>query len=1231
MRRITEREALYMKWTDQQERAIAFKGSDILVSAAAGSGKTAVLTERIKRMIIDEGLSVDNMLIVTFSNAAAAEMKEKIIKALRKAASELPEHAARLHAQIRHARTADISTFHKFSMGIIRRYFYLTDIDQDFGICDESRRIVMIEEALDELFEARFAEESEGNTAESGADMTFTEFLRMYADVRSEENIRDMIKEVYRFIMSMPYPFKWLSAAVEAVNNDIESYAASRVYELMRDDTVKQLKRAIRIYESVVDDTAELPSIAQKAEEDMAAIRNALDAAADKADSSGERLKAALEIDFKVFRASKDDKEGYALIKDMTGAKRDAVKKIIKELRDEQFTVSLPDAVGRVRDTYRAARYLEELVADFHQRFTVKKREKNLLDFNDIEHVALEILEKQEIAGEYRKHFEVIFVDEYQDSSIIQETLIQRIGRGDNVYMVGDVKQSIYKFRLAEPEIFIDKYNDFRDGTRPGERIDLNKNFRSKGNIINSVNAVFRNIMNRDTCGIDYDDDAALNMGGTYEGPLDRPTSLHLINTDISEESSEEIDEEILELKKTELEARVTAELAASRIGQEIYDSKNDCVRKIGPSDIVVLLRSVKGRADVYAAALKEAGLPAYVEAGEGYFETTEIQTFMNLLSLIDNRNSDIPLLSVLYSPVFDYSIDELTTIRLYDRTVAYNEAFYGLAAAAELKNESYEALDSGLQTLASKNLEVCRRLDKWRAYARYMPLETFLWRLMRETDYLDYVTALPGGDRRAANLRSLVDKAVDFSSSQSKGLFDFLRYVRAMNEGNVQIGQSLQADGGEHMVRIMTIHKSKGLEFPVVILAGLGTGFSRDKNTGSIILHKELGIALQYSDPDRHCMSRTLTQSIIAKQKRREQLAEEMRILYVAMTRPMDELIMLGAMKDLDAQLEKYRTGTRGGTDGARCFLDWIVPYSEEGGMRLVLHSRQTLSETAASGEAKSRNLEKLMQEGFPEFKDTEGLAARLAERFAYKYPYTGDVETKSKFAVSELNKVLRGRLSLDAAEKNTLSEQSAAASEKEYEVPAFLQDDVYISPARRGTLIHKVLELLPFDREYSAEDIKSFVDGLPEKGFMTEEEAACVDCGRIAAFFESEVGSRLRKAKWIRKEWPFTLRKRKEEIAAMAASQDIKNDMLGRLADEVMIQGIIDCCFCDDRGITILDYKSDRVDTKRKKSEHERIAEEYRRQLELYCDVISRALGEAVNEKILFLLDSGDAISIL
>lgn len=1286
-----------MEWTEQQKDAIERRGSDILVSAAAGSGKTAVLTERIKRLITQDKISIDRMLIVTFSNAAAAEMKEKIIKSLSKAVSEYeeenPERTGEQRAfknylkdQIRLARTADISTFHKFSMNVIRRYFYNTDIEPDFGICDEGRRQILIEETLEELFEERFrGKKNDYDFDNGGSEDTdvkeFTEFLRRYSDVKSETAVKEMILSAYRFIMSMPDPFEWLDEAVEKLNLDTESFKQQDPYKIMRKDTMNDIEQACSLCALVYDEVCGLPSIEPKAKQDLENIERIVEAV-----RRGEET-AGLNMEFQRFAAKKDDKEEYNIIKEKVKHQRDKAKDIVKKILGEASAVSLEDEIGRINGTYEPAVYLTKLVKDFHERFTAKKKERSLLDFNDIEHAALDILKDEEIAEEYRKHFEVIFIDEYQDSSILQETLIRRISRGNNVYMVGDVKQSIYKFRLAEPEIFINKYNDFKSGGR-GARIDLNRNFRSKGNIINCINAIFENIMNKDTCGIDYDEAASLTKGCSYEGELDRKVSLHLVDGSTDDEA-EDIDDELAELKNTQLEALVVAGLVKERIGQEIYDQKKEEIRKTELGDIVILLRSTRGKSDIYAKALKEAGIPSYVDAGEGYFETTEIEVFMNLLRVIDNKRRDVPLLSVLRSPIFGFSIDELIKIRLAYRDGSYNEAFLryagldsdngGEMCSADSNNDSEhgEIGEEGVQEtifgqaaekadmpytddgLSEKCLNVCGLLDRWRKEVRYMPLENFLWKLIRETGYMEYVSALKNGDVRAANLRALVDKAVDFTASHMKGLFGFITYAEAVSRNNVPIGQVMQAGSSENAVRIMTIHKSKGLEFPVVILAGLGSRFNRDRNTSRIIFHKDLGIGLRYSDPENNMYASTLTQRIIGRQRDRERIAEEMRILYVAMTRAMDELVMVGTINNLESNLEKYEIGTKGGAHDASGFLDWIIPYFNE---KIYTHSRGSLSQTVREDEEKSVNLENEIREDFPSFKDINGILNELGRRFDFEYDYGDDVFSKSKFTVSGINRMIREaqerlvspkqRFTVqeidDALQGNIIKDRNteilhggepewqtepaggAVEESEDYPIPEFLKEDTDITPAMRGTLTHKVIELIPFNEEIAESSVEQFIRDFVHRGLLTEKEASVVNCGKVAAFFGSELGRRASRAEWLKKEWAFTLRKKRQEVAAMAESREVKAELEQELPPELLIQGIIDCCFKDEKGIVLIDFKTDYVDYKNRQASIEKLRSRYRNQLVLYAEVVEKALDEPVGEKVLFLLDSGDAVSV-
>ena len=1266
---------IIMRWTEEQEQAIGSRGSDILVSAAAGSGKTAVLTERIKQLILKDGISVDEMLVVTFSNAAAAEMREKILKSISGEIRRLVDETASsgdsggekhrktefLRTQLRKAHSADISTFHKFSMNIIRRYFYLTDTEADFAVCDEARRQILQGEALGEMFDRHFEEEDEA----------FLCFLRQYAGVRSEEKVKEMILSVYRFIMTMPRPFDWLEAACRSLNAGPEEFRRSPVCLRMMKEACRLAEEAKQTARQVCDMTAHLPSILKKAESDLQKITG-LCAAGEDGAGFYELLRTAGEMKYESFRPSKDDKEDYGEIKAAVTDIRNVMKKRMKEMSEEFASLPEEETLARIRSTGKPAEYLCSLVKEFHGIFTAKKREKSLVDFNDIEHLALQILDHEEAASDVRKHFRVIFVDEYQDSSILQETLIQKISRGDNVYMVGDVKQSIYKFRLAEPEIFVEKYHSFapyealpdesareRRENMPGRRIDLNRNFRCKGNIVRCVNGIFSAVMDEAHGGIAYDANAALRKGVAYEGELDRPVTLHLVDSSGPDEEREDVlDEEIAELAKTELEAKIAAGLVAERLGMEIYDCKKEKVRTVGYGDIVILLRGVKGSADIYAEALKEQGIPSYIDAGEGYFETMEIEVFMNLLRVIDNRRRDIPLISVLRSPIFGLTVKELIDIRLSCRSGSYSEAF--LASESE------------------KCAAAREKLNSWRLKAKCMPLEDFLWMLMQETGYLEYASALPGGDRRAANLRALVDKAVAYAGTQNKGLFGFIRYVELLNENRVSTGQSAQQSGAERAVRIMTIHKSKGLEFPVVILGGLGRKFRGGGDSSSVVLHKDLGLGLLFSDPDRNCCAKTMVQRTIERQKDEEQMAEEMRILYVAMTRAMDELVLLGSMNQLSREMEKYRNGLRGGAGNtATCFLDWIIPNMEAAGITATIHDRYTISDIQKNSEEVSESFRQELENVFEGETSANSLFQEISSRFFFRYPYESDVFSKSKFTVSELNRILRGDFSALSGKKereNAAPEDIAAGAETDMErkpdgsdgdpaaerteellirekhesdeeenvrrilneedsesaVPRFLREKTEITAAMRGTYMHKVMELIPFREDMRESDVQDFLEVLTEKNILTEEEAQTVSCAQIAAFFHSDAGKRACRAGWLKREWPFTLKKNREELAAMAQDPETAAALRTVLPEELLIQGIIDCCFEDEDGITVIDYKTDYVPLRSREKAMDQIRHRYENQVQLYRDVIRRAFDTEKIRAGLWLFRASEMIEV-
>ncbi|MCR4601368.1 MAG: helicase-exonuclease AddAB subunit AddA [Clostridia bacterium] len=1196
-----------MNWTEQQQKAIDIRDRDVLVSAAAGSGKTAVLTERIRKLIMDDGVSLENMLVVTFSSAAADEMKEKIIRALKKTVEDPGERIderqrAYLREQISLASVADISTFHKFAMGVIRSHFYLVDVEPDFGICDDAHRLIMIGRALDDLIDARYEEDTD----------RFTSFLRERADVRSEDKVRDLITQVYSFIMSMPEPFQWLEHNAAVLNGDDSELEELPFYREMKDAFQRKFRKVLSLTERVADLVSGLPSLETAAEKDLEALR-----AVAELESAGEQISALGTVTFATFRAGKEDKEAYGEIKDLVKNVRDRSKALVKEIRSEFGSVHEEEMFRRIRGTAESAGYLVELVKDFHARFRGLKSEDGVLDFNDLEHIALEILSHEEVAREYREKFKVIFIDEYQDSSLIQESLISRVSRGSNVFMVGDVKQSIYKFRLAEPEIFINKYNSFRDGTLDGERIDLNRNFRSKKYIIDAINGIFHGVMNRETCGIDYDDDAELKKGVKYEGEFDRRVSLHLIDRAVSDDIKNRVDgsddtemgslSSLKDLKGIELEALVAAEEAQKRIGTVIYDVKIGSTRKVVPGDIVILLRGTKNKADIFAKALRDAGISSFVEAGDRYFETNEIEVFINLLRVIDNLKNDIPLISVLRSPFFDFTIDELIEIRLTDRKCDYSSAFVRCA--------------SGRGELAEKCRRTLDHLRDWRQDSRFMPLEDFIQLLILETGYMDYVSALPGGNVRSQNLRAVVDRAQAFASKQSGGLYGFLSYIDATKRSKVRIPQAVFADDEKNSVRIMTIHKSKGLEFPVVIVADLARKFRYDDASAGVVMHRELGLGLTYVDPERKIKARTAIQQSVERQKKREVLAEEMRVYYVALTRAMDELILIANVEDADRYLDKAGSGLMDDPESANSYLAWTVPHLDEAGIVLKRRSRTVMQEEEIKTETDRNALLDRIRSGFPDYRDEKGDISRFSDRFSFVYPYLSDVTAKAKFTVSELNRLtVTGRHTAVEAE-------SAAASIK----PRFLSGNTGISAAERGTAVHKVMQLIPFDGDYEdPEKVRDFVNGLVKRSILSEDEGRVIPFSQISAFFGSELGRRACSSPDLRREWPFTLKKSRAEIEAMAKNPESRDEIRRTLPDVTLIQGVIDCCFKEDDGFVIIDYKTDHVDRDRHDEAMDSLREKYSGQVTLYRDVVEMSTGENVKKTLLYLFDTAESLEM-
>ncbi|HUM56444.1 MAG TPA: helicase-exonuclease AddAB subunit AddA, partial [Bacillota bacterium] len=892
-------------------------------SAAAGSGKTAVLVARIEHIITGADISeeiqykpvpIDRMLVVTFTNAAASEMKEKISAALNNAALESPKNLSLIQNQLYALQNANISTFHSFAMEVVRRYFHLTELDPDFKICDEVESTIMKSEAMDRVFETHFTEE----------EPDFLDFLKDYGDAGNENRIKEELGKLYTGIMAMPDPWGFLEDSVGKLSISKKELKSSclmkNIWQTVSSKLAKAEDHFYMAAKMIAD--AGLQKLYDKIKEDISFLLD-LREKCDRRDH--ERFgKAVRAFSTVTLRTCKDEKEEYDLIKDLVKAHREKAKEIIKkEIKEKYFMLDIAVYADDMNKTYGSAKTVRKILLHFHEEYMNIKLEKNLLDFSDIEHYAIRILKDPSASAEYREKFDYIFIDEYQDSNYLHEEIINSIKREDNVFMVGDIKQSIYKFRLAEPEIFKNKYMTYsqRDDSR-STKIDLNMNFRSKGPIIDTVNSIFAPLM-------EYDEESALYKGVPDHESPEPETEIHIIDSDIPEDH--DMDDELTDMKNTELEAVVTARIIRKYVGCEFYDTKKNEIRKLNMKDIVILMRGVKNKAEIFRETLALQGIDAYIDDNSGYFDTLEILTFIDILKVIDNSRQDIPLLGVLRCPIFGFDIEDLIRIRIAKRDVPFYEALSVYSVSGD---------DSILATKISK---VISQFAKWKKEASYMPLDEFVWRLMDETGYYVYAGSLPGGIQRQANLRAFVDRAALFRKKGGIGIYGLLKYTEALKSKSIDISQADIIVESDDIVGIMTIHKSKGLEFPMVIVASLGSRFNSDKaQKKGVSMHKDLGIGLDRVEHEEHWHRKTLIRNIIKDKKKTEELEEETRILYVAFTRAMDRLVLLGCDPCWSKNEEKYETGLKSQTS----YLGMIYPFLGDTGIKKVFHERASIGE---------------------------------------------------------------------------------------------------------------------------------------------------------------------------------------------------------------------------------------------------------------------------------------------
>lgn len=1242
-----------VSWTTEQQQVIDLRNRNILVSAAAGSGKTAVLVERIVKIITDKNhpVDIDHLLIVTFTNAAAAEMRERIGNAIEKALDEQPgnEHLLR---QLTLIHNAQITTIDSFCLYVVRNHFHEIDLEPNFRIGDEGELKLLREDVLGRVLEQNYEEPSEA----------FSDFVEGYASGRTDVALNEMILQLYEFSRSYPWPEKWLDSFVGAyrIETREELDRAEWLAPLTENicfvlkDCEQLLKQALAITQQ--DDGPDMYEKAVQSDlekyEGLSRLTSFCELSGELSDIKYDRLASS--------RGFEGDPDKLELVKSLREQAKDVVKKLCK-----QYFFCSPEMM--IEQLERTEPMLEEVVRltkQFADEFAAAKRRKNLVDFHDVEHFALQILVDEETekakktAEEFRDTFEEIMIDEYQDSNEVQETLLRSISREErgenNIFMVGDVKQSIYRFRLARPELFMKKYDSYSLEESTTQRIDLHKNFRSREEVLTCTNDIFYKIMARSLGNVEYDAEAALYPGASY--PVSADFTPEILLADSNDELLEDTE---LSDKKT-LEAKIVAEEIRHLMKtQPVTDKATGELRAARYSDIVILLRSLSGWADSLVEVLNGNGIPAHTVSSTGYFSTVEVQTVLSMLRLLDNPRQDIPMAAVLRSPMAGLTDEELAVLRLEDGSVPFHEAVLELAEGLYEEDGQKEISDSEADSEADQkqgrnadgkkedDIETTAHRKLLKFYKKYRqlrqlvpdtPIHELIEIILRETGYGHYVAAMPAGSRRTANLNMLLEKAAAYEKTSYKGLFHFVRYIDELQKYDVDFGEADMVGENEDVVRIMSIHKSKGLEFPIVIVSGMGKNFNKQDTRSKMVLHPELGIGLDYMDGKKRIKSPTIAKKAIAKQIELENLGEELRVLYVALTRAKEKLILTGTLKDAAEKLEFYRQQanlskaadrplsylTREGASG---YLDWILPavlsYGDKYPVRIVEAAELVLDEVENQLEQNEDLTERIEE---IEAADTQ-LVGQLKQRFLQRYPYQVDVLRKNKYSVSELkHRAMRERF--EAEQEETVPaflEEPVTPT-----IPLFIQREESVEQetanrgALRGTAVHRVMECYDFASEKS---VQEQMEAMEKEEKITADMRALVKEQTVADFVSSETGKRMALAQRggaLYREKPFVMGFTEEELENYGFGADSNTDSCENIykktdsdqekeeqkrirheEDLTLIQGIIDVFWIEKDGIVLLDYKTDRV------QQAKELIDRYETQLKLYADALERVFG--------------------
>ncbi len=1195
-----------MKWTNEQRMAIEYGGENILLAAAAGSGKTAVLVQRVIEMVCDpeKRIDINELLILTFTEAAAREMREKIAHAIEKVLEENPE-SEHLQRQKLLLHSANISTIHSFCLNVLKSNIHLTGLPVGFGLVSETENKIMLSEALDEVLERFYGK--------INIDSSIADLVMGYGGIKNDATLRETILGLYYFSKSMPNPAKWMNGAIRpymeiARAGSLSGQAQMECFWRI----VKDIENSVLgVYEQINNEIQEQlspdhPYAAFFAEEEASLKRVFKGTHEENYEKARELI---FSFEFQRLPSGKRGAESDTLLaQDKVKALRELTKALVGDLY-ELFINDEAEVMRRIKGTYPRLRTLKNMVLMLDRRHIRMKRAKNFLDFGDLEHETLKLLtdcgeNSAEVVARLRNKYKEILIDEYQDTNNIQDTLFRLISRDNsNVFMVGDLKQSIYTFRNAVPGLFSEKYKNY-ETVGGGKLIRLFKNFRSRDEVVNTVNFVFRNIMSEAVGDVNYTKEEYLVRGAEYpenESPSCCNTEFHLICSNPDDATSDD------PTHKTQLEARVVAERIRRLINEKtlIFDKEKGEMRPVAYKDIVILMRNTKAATPVFEQVFADSKIPLYTEVGRGYLSSPEVRTVLAFLQVVDNPRQDIPLIAVLRSPIWGFSPEELAEIR----SLSKHGAFYDAVIISRDKgNEKAEKFLSALTRL--------------REEAEYMSIERLIYSIYYEYGYYMYSGALSRGAERQANLRLLLERAMEFERTRLSGLFGFMNYIETIKTQGDDLTPAKTLGDDENVVRIITIHKSKGLEFPVVILSDTTREFNSGDIKKNIIWNSYLGIGADFVDTKLRVRYPSLLRNLVVQAGRQELYSEEMRLLYVALTRAREKIIVTSTYKQTKKGLALPLFNKSGEVKpeyirGKNCFRDWLIAAFSAHSQGEEIRNLVGLGNENISSDA-GFNLDFVhygSESEIPEIQESLVLSGEIsgesgncefgqevADRMDFGHGLDFDYDIPVKLSVSEVK-----RMQTDEEYVPILDEL------KVHE----LHDLNRPTGAEKGTIVHFLLQLATPGEINSVESVERLVESLISKKILTSRQAECIEPDKVFAFFSGELGQRMKTAVRLEREFSFYTEAKVNEIYKDCTS-----------SEKILLQGIMDCFFVDENGkVVLLDFKTDRVRTREEALIR---AKKYTVQMKYYKKALEEILEKEVDECWLCFLECGENIKI-